>query len=528
MGTSPFFFRSNIMLNRGLDKLELLRIVDAVANEKSIDKELVIGSMESAIQKAALTKFGNDNDIEVTIDRESGEIKIQKVLSIVELVEDPAREITLNDAKKIDNKSDNLKIGEKIFEELPQIDFGRIAAQSAKQVISSRVREAEKDRQYQDFIDKQGQILSGIIKRLEYGNIIIDLGKAEGVVKKDELIPREILKAGDRIKAYCYEVKKEIKGHQIFLSRAHPQFLARLFFQEVPEIYEGTIEIKSVARDPGSRAKICVYSQDASIDPVGACVGMRGSRVQTIVNELHGEKIDIIKWTEDLPTLISESLSPAEIQKVLIDQENKRIDVILTEENLSKAIGRRGQNVRLASKLTNYEIDILTDKEDSERRQAEFKDRTENLIKNLEVDETLGQLLVSEGFQGIEDIAQSTPENISKIDAIDEDTAKELIERSKENLIKEKEAVAEKLKELGVEDGLINLKGMTQGMLVILGQKNIKKLSDFADLSSDELIGGFDEIKGKKIRIEGYLEEFSLSRKEADDLIMAARGIVYK
>ncbi len=528
MGLSPFFFRSNKMLNRGLDKQELLRIVEAVANEKSIDKELVIGSMESAIQKAALTKFGNDNNIEVIIDRESGDIKIQKVLEIVENVTDSAREISLDEAVKIDSKNSSLKVGDKIFEELPQIDFGRIAAQSAKQVISSRVREAEKNRQYEDFIDKQGQILSGIIKRLEYGNVIVDLGKAEGVIKKDELIPREILKTGDRVKAYCYEVKKEIKGHQIFLSRAHPQFLAKLFFQEVPEIYEGTIEIRSVARDPGSRAKICVFSQDSSIDPVGACVGMRGSRVQTIVNELHGEKIDIIKWTEDLPTLISESLSPAEIQKVLIDQDNKKIDIILTEENLSKAIGRRGQNVRLASKLTNYEIDILTDKEDSERRQAEFKERTETLIKNLEVDETLGQLLVSEGYPTIEDIAQSTPENISKIDAIDEETAKELINRSKETLVKEKEEVAAKLKDLGVEEALINLKGMTQGMLVILGQKNIKKLSDFADLSSDEVIGGFDEVKGKKIRIEGYLEEFSLSRKEADELIMAAREIIYK
>ena len=516
------------MLNRGLDKLELLRIVDAVANEKSIDKELVIGSMESAIQKAALTKFGNENDIEVKINRESGEITIQKVLEIVEVVEDPSRQITLGDAKSINKGNEELKLGSKIFEELPQVDFGRIAAQSAKQVISSRVREAEKNRQYEDFIDKQGQILSGIIKRLEYGNVIIDLGRAEGVIKKDELIPREILKTGDRVKAYCYEVRKEFKGHQIFLSRAHPQFLARLFFQEVPEIYEGVIEIKSVARDPGSRAKICVNSKDTSIDPVGACVGMRGSRVQTIVNELHGEKIDIIKWTEDLPTLISESLSPAEIQKVLIDQENKRIDVILSEENLSKAIGRRGQNVRLASKLTNFEIDILTDKEDSERRQTEFKERTENLIKNLEVDETLGQLLVSEGYQSIEDISQSKPEDIEKIEGIDSDTAKELINRSKENLIKEREEVSKKLKELGVEDSLINLKGMTQGMLVILGQKNIKKLADFADLSSDELIGGFDEIKGKKIRVEGYLEEFSLSREEADQLIMSARDIVFK
>ena len=531
MGFSPFFFGKNkkgIMLNRGLDKLELLRIVEAVANEKSIDKELVIESMESAIQKAALTKFGSDHNIEVKIDRGSGEIKINKVLEIVEKPEDINKEVTLTEAQSIEKNNDSLKLGDKLYEELPQIDFGRIAAQSAKQVISQRVREAEKNRQYEDFIDKQEQILSGIIKRLEYGNVIMDLGKAEGVIKKDELIPREILKTGDRVKAYCYEVKKELKGHQIFLSRAHPQFLAKLFFQEVPEIYEGVIEIKSVARDPGSRAKICVNSKDSSIDPVGACVGMRGSRVQTIVNELHGEKIDIIKWTEDLPTLISESLSPAEIQRVLIDQENKRIDVILSEENLSKAIGRRGQNVRLASKLTNYEIDILTDKEDSERRQKEFKDKTESLIKNLEVDETLGQLLVSEGFQGTEEISLAKTEDIAKIEGIDEQTATELINRSKENLIKEKEEVSKKLKELGVEDSLINLKGITQGMLVLLGQRNIKKLSDFADLSSDELIGGYDEIKGKKIRVDGYLEEFSLSREEADQLIMSAREIVFK
>ncbi len=515
------------MLNRGLDKVELLRIVEAVANEKSIDKEIVLEAMETAIQKAALTKFGIDNNIRVVIDRINGEIKIQKVLDIVEEVEDSSKQIDLNDAKSIDKKNKDLKVGDQILEDLPQIDFGRIAAQSAKQVISLRVKEAEKNRQYEDFVDKQGQILSGIIKRLEYGNVIVDLGKAEAIIKKDELIPREILKTGDRVKAYCYEVKKELKGQQIFLSRAHPQFLAKLFFQEVPEIYEGVIEIKAVARDPGSRAKICVFSRESSIDPVGACVGMRGSRVQSIVNELHGEKIDIIKWTEDLPTLISESLSPAEIQKVLIDKDNKRIDVILTEENLSKAIGRRGQNVRLASKLTNYEIDILTDQEDSDRRQAEFKERTENLIKNLEVDETLGQLLVSEGIQSIEEIAQISLEEITKIDGIDEATASELINRSKENLIKEKEEILKRLKELGMEDALVNLKGITQGMLVLLGQRNIKKLKDFAELSSDELIGGFDEIKGKKVKIEGYLEEFSLSREEADQLIMAAREIVF-
>jgi len=326
------------MLNRGLDKQELLRVVDSVATEKSIDKEIILSSMETAIQKAAYSRFGLDNEIEATINRDNGSIKIQKVLQIVEKVEDPAKEISLKDASLLHRKNKDLKVGDKVYEELPQVDFGRIAAQSAKQIISQRVREAEKNRQYEDFINKQGQILSGIIKRIEYGNAIVDLGRAESIIRKEELIPREILKNGDRIKAFCYEVKKDIKGHQIFLSRAHPQFLAALFFQEVPEIYEGIIEIKSVSRDPGSRAKICVNSKDSSLDPVGACVGMRGSRVQTVVNELHGEKIDIIKWTEDLPTLVAESLSPAEIQKVLIDEQNKRIDVILSEENLSKAI----------------------------------------------------------------------------------------------------------------------------------------------------------------------------------------------
>ena len=515
------------MLNRGLDKLELLRIVEAVANEKSIDKELVIESMESAIQKAALTKFGSDNDIKATIDRETGEIKIQKVLEIVSAPEDLSKEISLENAVKLNKENESLKLGDKIFEELPQIDFGRIAAQSAKQVISQRVKEAEKNRQYEDFIDKKDQILSGIIKRLEYGNVIVDLGKAEGVIKKDDLIPREILKNGDRAKAYCYEVRQDTKGHQIFLSRAHPQFLARLFFQEVPEIYEGVIEIKSVARDPGSRAKICVNSKDSSLDPVGACVGMRGSRVQTVVNELQGEKIDIIKWTEDLPTLVAESLSPAEIQKVLIDEQDKRIEVILSDENLSKAIGRRGQNVRLASKLIGYEIDILTDKEDSERRQTEFKERTELFIKGLEVDETLGQLLVSESFQNIEEIAQSKVEDISKIEGIEESTAKELIERGKEYLEKEKAEISEKLKKLGVEESLIKLDGITQGMLVVLGERNIKKLKDFADLSSDELIGGMDEVKGKRVKINGYLEDFNLTREEADKLVMSARKIVF-
>ena len=516
------------MLNRGLDKVELLRIVEAVANEKSIDKEIVLESMESAIQKAALTKFGTENNIRVVIDRLNGEIKIQKVLEIVEKVEDSSKEIILKDAKSIDKINNELKVGDQIFEDLPQIDFGRIAAQSAKQVISLRVKEAEKSRQYEDFIEKQGQILSGIIKRSEYGNVIVDLGKAEGVIKKDELIPREILKTGDRVKAYCYEVKKELKGHQIFLSRAHPQFLAKLFFQEVPEIYEGIIEIKAVARDPGSRAKICVFSSEGSIDPVGACVGMRGSRVQTIVNELHGEKIDIIKWTEDLPTLISESLSPAEIQKVLIDKDNKRIDVILTEENLSKAIGRRGQNVRLATKLLNFEINIMTDAEDSERRQLEFKEKTENFVKNLELDETLGQLLVAEGFSNIDDIKDSNAEDLMKIEGIEEDTAKALIERAKEFHEKDQEDISQRIKDLGLEEALITLKGLTPGMLVTLGEKKILTLEDFADLASDEITGGYDVVKGERVKIQGYLEDFALSKEESDELIMSARSIVYK
>jgi len=515
------------MLNQRSDKLELLRIVEAVATEKSIDQEIVLSSMESAIQKAAKTKFGLDNNIRATIDRESGDISLHKVLKIVETPINLNTEISLEQAIKTEKK-ENVKIGDEIFEQLPQVDLGRVAAQTARQVITQSVREAERQRQYDDFIDKKGEILSGIVKRLEYGNLIVDLNRAEAIITKDELIPREILKIGDRIKAYCYNVIRENKGQQIFLSRAHPKFMEKLFFQEVPEIYEGIIEIKSATRDPGSRAKICVYSKDSSIDPVGACVGMRGSRVQSVVNELHGEKIDIVHWSEDPAVLVVSALAPAEIQRVIIDDQNRRIEVILTEENLSKAIGRRGQNVRLASKLINYEIDILTAKEESEKRQLEFNDKTEIFIKNLEVDETLGQLLVSENFQNIEEIANSKIEDISKIEGIEDSTAEELIERAKEYLEKEKIEVSKKLKELGMEDSLSNLKGMTQGMLVVLGEKNIKKLKDFADLSSDELIGGADEIKGKRIKIDGYLEDFALTREEADNLIMSARKIVYE
>ena len=515
------------MLNQRSDKLELLRIVEAVATEKSIDREIILSSMESAIEKAAKTKFGLDNNIRATIDRESGDINLHKVLKIVETPINFNTEISLEHAIEKEKK-ENVKIGDEIFEQLPQVDLGRIAAQTARQVITQNVRQAERERQYNDFIEKKGEILSGIVKRLEYGNLIVDLNRAEAIITKDELIPREILKMGDRIKAYCYNVIRENKGQQIFLSRAHPKFMEKLFFQEVPEIYEGIIEIKSATRDPGSRAKICVSSKDSSIDPVGACVGMRGSRVQSVVNELHGEKIDIVHWSEDPAVLVVSALAPAEIQRVIIDDQNRRIEVILTEENLSKAIGRRGQNVRLASKLINYEIDILTAKEESEKRQLEFKDKTEIFIKNLEVDETLGQLLVAEGYSSIEEIHQSTLEEILKIEAIDENTAKELKERAEEYLKKEKEDIGKKLKELGVEDVLINFKGLTPGMLVTLGEKKIKTLKDFAELSTDELIGGYDEKQGKRFKIEGFLEEFALAKNEADDLIMNARNIVFK
>jgi len=515
------------MLNQRSDKLELLRIAESVANEKSIDKEIILTSMESAIQKAAKTRFGSENEIRVIIDRESGDISLHKVLKIVESPVNFDTEISLDQATKIEKK-EGMKVGDEIFEQLPPVDFGRIAAQTARQVITQSVRAAERERQYNDFIEKKGEILSGTVKRLEYSNVIVDLNRSEAILRKEEQIPRELLKTGDRIKAYCYDVIRENKGQQIFLSRAHPKFMEKLFFQEVPEIYDGIIEIKSSARDPGSRAKICVHSTDSSIDPVGACVGMRGSRVQSVVNELHGEKIDIVHWSEDPAALVVSALAPAEIQKVIIDSQNRRIETILSEDNLSKAIGRRGQNVRLASKLIDYEIDILTEKEESEKRQTEFKSKTDIFVKNLEVDETLGQLLVAEGFSSIQEIEQTPAEEISKIEAIDENTAKELKERAEEYLKKEKEDIGKKLKELGVEEALINLEGLTQGMLVTLGEKKIKTLKDFAELSTDELIGGYDEIKGKRFKLDGYLEEFALTKNEADNLIMTSRNIVFK
>ena len=516
------------MLNRRADKLELLRIAEAVAIEKSIDKELIIDSMENGIAKAAKSKFGTENEIIVKINRESGEIEIYRKLIIVDKVTNSNIEIDLKKAHSLGDEFEEKNIGDEILQPLPSFDFGRIAAQTAKQVITYSVREAERERQYNDFKEKKDTILSGIVKRLEFGNVIVDLGGTEAIIQKNEMIPRENIKAGDRVKAYCLDVRREPRGQQIFLSRAHPKFMEKLFIQEVPEIYDGLIEIKSSARDPGSRAKICVKAIDTSLDPVGACVGMRGSRVQAVVNELQGEKIDIVNWSEDPAIVVSNALSPAEVQRVNVDNQMKKLDVILNEENLSKAIGRRGQNVRLATKLLNYEINIMTDQEDSERRQIEFKEKTENLIKSLELDETLGQLLVAEGFPTIDEIKDSSTDDLAKIEGIEEDTAKELIDRAKEFYLKDQEEISKKVQELGLDTELINLKGLTPGMLVTLGEKKILTLNDFADLASDELTGGFDVVKGEKVKIKGYLEDFALSKQEADELIMSARSIAYK
>ena len=516
------------MLNRRADKLELIRIAEAVALEKSIDKEVIINSMETGIAKAAKSKFGQENEIEVKIDRESGDIGIFRKLVITENPDNLNTEISLTDAYNLGEENKSKQLGDVVLQTLPSFDFGRIAAQTAKQVISFNVREAERERQFNDFVDKKDTILSGIVKRLEFGNVIIDLGRTEAIIQKNEMIPRENIKAGDRVKAYCSDVRREPRGQQIFLSRAHPKFMEKLFIQEVPEIYDGLIEIISSARDPGSRAKICVKAIDNSLDPVGACVGMRGSRVQAVVNELQGEKIDIVNWSEDPAVVVSNALSPAEVQRVNVDIENKKLDVILTEENLSKAIGRRGQNVRLATKLMNYEINIMTDQEDSERRQIEFKEKTENFVRNLELDETLGQLLVAEGFSSIDDLKDSSIENIVRIEGIEEDTAKELLERAQEFHKKDQEEISKKIKELGLESDLINHEGLTPGMLVTLGEKKILTLNDFADLASDELTGGYDIVKGERVKIKGFLEDFALSKKEADDLIMSARSKIYK
>ena len=503
------------------NRLELLQIADAVAREKSIDKAIVISAMEEAIQKAAASRYGIENNIKAEINTETGSITLMRLLEIVEKVEDFSTQINIEDAK-LKNPDATLG-GEPIEEELPPIDFGRVAAQSAKQVIFQKVREAERERHYEEFKDRVGEIISGVIKRVEYGTVIVDLGRAEAVIRKDALLPREVYKPGDRVRAYIMEVRREIRGPQIFLSRTHSDFMANLFAQEVPEIYDGIIEIIGVARDPGSRAKIAVLSKDSSIDPVGACVGMRGSRVQAVVNELQGEKIDILSWTDDIASFVVKALQPAEVQKVVLYEGEQRLEVVVPEEQLSLAIGRRGQNVRLASSLCGWDIDILTEDQESERRQKEFQERTNLFMEALDVDELLSQLLVTEGFTDINELAFVDLKEISNIAGFDEDTAEEIQARAADFLNKENKELEERCNVLGIVDDLLEVEDLSLKMIVALGENDVKTLEDFAYCSSDDLLGWDEIVEGEKKREEGILEGFDISISQANDLIMSAR-----
>ena len=503
------------------NRLELLQIADAVAREKSIDKAIVISAMEEAIQKAAASRYGIENNIKAAIDTETGSITLMRLLDIVDKVEDFSTQINIEDAKL---KNPEASIGgDPIEEELPPIDFGRVAAQSAKQVIFQKVREAERERHFEEFKDRVGEIISGVIKRVEYGTVIVDLGRAEAVIRKDALLPREVYKPGDRVRAYIMEVKREIRGPQIFLSRTHSDFMANLFAQEVPEIYDGIIEIIGVARDPGSRAKIAVLSKDSSIDPVGACVGMRGSRVQAVVNELQGEKIDILSWTDDIASFVVKALQPAEVQKVVLYESEQRLEVVVPEEQLSLAIGRRGQNVRLASTLCGWDIDILTEDQESERRQKEFLERTNLFMEALDVDELLSQLLVTEGFNDINELALVDLKEISNIAGFDEDTAGEIQARAADFLNKENKELEEKCKSLGIAEDLLGVEELSLKMIVSLGENDVKNLEDFAYCSSDDLLGWDEVIDGEKKREEGILEDHDINISQANELIMSAR-----
>jgi N utilization substance protein A len=503
------------------NRLELLQIADAVAREKSIDKAIVISAMEEAIQKAAASRYGIENNIKAEINTETGSITLMRLLDIVEKVEDFSIQINIDDAKL--RNPDAVIGGEPIEEELPPIDFGRVAAQSAKQVIFQKVREAERERHYEEFKDRVGEIISGVIKRVEYGTVIVDLGRAEAVIRKDALLPREVYKPGDRVRAYIMEVKRELRGPQIFLSRTHSDFMANLFAQEVPEIYDGIIEIIGVARDPGSRAKIAVLSKDSSIDPVGACVGMRGSRVQAVVNELQGEKIDILAWSDDIASFVVKALQPAEVQKVVLYDSEQRLEVVVPEEQLSLAIGRRGQNVRLASSLCGWNIDILTEDQESERRQKEFQERTSLFMEALDVDELLSQLLVTEGFTDVNELADVELKEISNIAGFDEDTAEEIQARAADFLNKENKELEDKCKKLKISDDLLSVEELSLKMIVALGENDVKNLEDFAYCSSDDLLGWDEVIEGEKKREEGILEGFDIKISEANDLIISAR-----
>jgi N utilization substance protein A len=502
------------------NRLELLQIADSVAREKSIDRAIVIAAMEDAIQKAAKSRYGSDNEIRAEIDNETGEIQLTRLLEIVDTVTMEATQISLKEARK---RNKAAQLSDYIAEDLPPLDFGRVAAQNAKQVIVQKVREAERERQFEEYKDRMGEVVNGIVKRVEYGNIIVDLGRGEAIVRRDEALPRENFRYGDRIRAYIYDIRREQRGPQIFLSRTRSEFMAKLFAQEVPEIYDSIVEIKSVARDPGSRAKIAVLSNDSAIDPVGACVGMRGSRVQAVVNELQGEKIDIIQWSPDAATFIVNGLAPAEVVKVVLDEEAERIEVVVPDTQLSLAIGRRGQNVRLASQLTGWDIDILTEAEESERRQGEFAERSKLFMETLDVDEVIAQLLASEGFTSVEEAAFVEIAEIANIEGFDEETATEIQTRAREYLERREQELDAKRKKLGVEDQVLELDGMTLEMLVALGENEIKTMEDFAGCASDDLVGWHEKVDGESVRQPGFFDDFNVARPDAEAMIIAAR-----
>ncbi len=503
------------------NRLELLQIADSVARDKSIDKQVVLAAMEEAMQRAAKAHYGSENEIKVEIDSKTGETHVSRYLHVVDLVDNDKTEISLADARA---RNPAAQVGDIIAETLPPVDFNRINAQNAKQVIVQKVRDAERERQYEEYKDRIGEIVHGIVKRAEFGSVVVDLGRAEGVVRRDEMIPRESFRTGDRIRAYIYDVRRETRGPQIFLSRSHPQFMVRLFAQEVPEIYDGIIEIRAVARDPGSRAKIAVISKDSSIDPVGACVGMRGVRVQAVVQELQGERIDIIPWNNEAATFIVNALAPAEVTKVVLDEDTHRVEVVVPDEQLSLGIGRRGQNVRLASQLTGWQIDILTEQEESERRQKEFAERTALYMEAMDVDETVAQLLASEGFATVEDVAYVPLNELATIEGFDEDTAQELQTRALEFIEAKNKELDDKRRELGVTDELMEVEGVTGAMAVALGENEVKSLEDLAGCATDDLLGYYEQSKDKeRVRVPGALEGFNLTSDDANAIIMKAR-----
>ena len=502
------------------NRLELLQIADAVAREKSIDRTIVITAMEDAIAKVARSRYGAETDVHAEINNKTGELRLSRHMLVVDTIENPSNQISMDEARK---RNPAAQLGDTIADTLPPLEYSRIAAQSAKQVIVQKVREAERDRQYVEYKDRIGDIVNGIVKRVEYGNVVVDLGRGEAIIRRDEMLPRETMRNGDRVRAFIYDVRREPRGPQIFLSRTHPQFMAKLFAQEVPEIYDGIVEVKAVARDPGSRAKIAVISRDSSVDPVGACVGMRGSRVQAVVNELQGEKIDIIPWSQDIATFVVNALAPAEVAKVVLDEDRERIEVVVPDAQLSLAIGRRGQNVRLASQLTGWDIDILTEQEESERRQAEFQNRTKVFMEALDVDEVVGQLLASEGFGSVEELAVVDEKELASIEGFDEDTARELQTRANEYLGKIESELDAKRLELGVEDAIKDVPGVTTAMLVKFGEGGVKSVEDLAGCATDDLVGWTERKDGESKREPGILDGYEISREDAEAMIMQAR-----